>query len=227
MPYIVLIVVLLALLLIPGFWVRRVMARYSKPEDRYPETGGAFARRLLDTVGLHHVKTEPTEMGDHYDPEVRAVRLSPDNFDGRSLTAVTVAAHEVGHAMQHAGGYTPLMLRTRLARVAIGVQRFGALAMIAAPVVLGLTRAPSAGALVLLAGLSGMLLMVLVHLVTLPTEFDASFGRALPLLDKGNYLVDGDMPHARRLLWAAALTYVAAALQSMLNIGRWLAILRR
>lgn len=227
MPYLVLIVVLLALFLIPGFWVRRVMARYSEPEDRYPEAGGAFARRLLDTLGLHHVKTEATEQGDHYDPEARAVRLSPANFEGRSLTAVTVAAHEVGHAMQHAGGYPPLVLRTRLARLAVGVQRFGALAMIAAPIVLGLTRAPSAGGLVLLAGLSGMLLMVLVHLVTLPTEFDASFGRALPLLDKGNYLIEGDMPHARRLLRAAALTYVAAALQSLLNIGRWLAILRR
>ena len=99
--------------------------------------------------------------------------------------------------------------------------------LIAAPVLSVLTRAPQTGALMLLIGVAAMSLGTLVHLVTLPVELDASFGKALPILEEGNYLQDGDLPHARRILKAAALTYVAGSLASLLNLGRWLAVLRR
>ena len=88
-------------------------------------------------------------------------------------------------------------------------------------------RAPAAGALMFLGGFASLGTAALVHLVTLPTELDASFVRALPMLEKGEILLPGDEPHARRLLTAAALTYVAASLMSLLNIARWWAILRR
>jgi uncharacterized protein len=114
MHLLILVLVLLALIVGPAMWVKAVMKRYSFPPDRYPKTGGEVARELLDELGLGHVRTESTQQGDHYDPLEKAVRLSPENFDGRSLTAVTVAAHEVGHAVQDALDFGPLRWRTRL-----------------------------------------------------------------------------------------------------------------
>lgn len=213
----------------PGWWVRRVMSRYSEPGDRYVEqgSGGELARHLLDRFGLGAVGVERTEAGDHYDPEARAVRLSPGNFAGHSLTAVTVAAHEVGHALQHAREETMFGWRRRLVRTAAAGERLGSIALLVAPIAALLTRSPGAGLAVLLAAVATMALSTIVHLVTLPVEFDASFGKALPILREGAYLHDGDLPHARRILRAAALTYVAASLASLLNLGRWLAVLRR
>jgi len=227
MHIVLLIVILAALILGPGIWVRRVLARYSKPADRYGHTGAETARRLLDTMGLQDVKVEISESGDHYDPEARAVRLAVGNYQQRSLTAVTVAAHEVGHAMQHAAGYPPLLWRTRMVRWVSPVEKTGAVLMMATPLIIGLTRLPMAGALMLLGGLMTLGSAVVIHLLTLPTEFDASFGRALPLLKQQDVLYAGDERHARRLLKAAAMTYVAASLMALLNVARWIAILRR
>ena len=227
MPYLLATLIILLLVFGPGLWVQRILARYSRPADRYPGTGGELARHLLDRLGLKHVKTEITDRGDHYDPDAKAVRLSPDKFDGRSLTAITVAAHEVGHAHQDATGYAPLKWRTQLVKLAAPGQRLGAGLLMLAPLVTLLTRAPVAGLLMLLGGFLVMGLNTVIHAVTLPMELDASFGRALPMLREGGFLRDGDEPHARRLLKAAALTYVAASLMSLLNVARWWAILRR
>ncbi len=219
--------VVLAVVFGPGLWVQRVMNRYSEPADRYPGTGGELARHLLDGFGLEHVRVEQTDAGDHYDPRDRTVRLTPDKFGGRSLTAVTVAAHEVGHALQDHEAYGPLRLRTRLVGATRHLERIGAAVLMASPFVGILTRAPAAGALTFMGGLLTLGSASLVHLVTLPTEIDASFSRALPILERGGYLKEGDQPHARRLLTAAALTYVAASLMSLLNIARWWALIRR
>jgi Zn-dependent membrane protease YugP len=155
------------------------------------------------------------------------VRLGAANYQGRSLTAVTVAAHEVGHALQHAEGYAPLMWRTRMVQWVSPVEKTGAVLMMLTPVIIGVTRLPMAGMLVLLGGLMTLGSAVVIHLLTLPTEFDASFRRALPLLKKQDVLYASDERHARRLLKAAAMTYVAASLMSLLNVARWIAILRR
>jgi len=211
----------------PGWWVRRTLQKYSEPADRYQGTGGELARHLLNERGLHDVAVEVTEQGDHYDPEARAVRLSEGNYHNRSLTAVTVAAHEVGHAIQHAEGYTPLRLRGELVRWAAGGQRLGAFMMLAIPVITIITRHPAPGLMFLLAGLLSMGLAAIVHFVTLPTELDASFGRALPILRDGGYLYETDYRHAHRILKAAAYTYVAQSLMSLLNIWAWLRFLRR
>ncbi len=219
---------LLAVLYLPSWWVKRVMKKYSAPADRYPGTGGELARHLLERAQLDEVKVEVTEPGaDHYDPEARAVRLSPDNYRGRSLTAVTVAAHEVGHALQHASNYPPFKARGHLVRLAAGGQRLGAIMMFAIPVVTLLVRVPAPGLLLFVAGLLSMGLAAVVHLVTLPTEWDASFGRALPMLERGEYLKPVDYPHARRILTAAALTYVAQSLVSLLNVWAWFKMLKR
>ena len=216
-----------ALVFGPGWWVRNVMSRYSKPADRYEGTGGELARYLLDGFDLQNVKVEETPNGDHYDPQEKTIRLTPGNLNGRSLTAVTVAAHEVGHALQDASGYAPLKLRSQLVMLTQPVQKLGAGILIAAPFIGMLTRAPLVSLLMILGGLMSLGATTLVHLVTLPTELDASFKRALPMLEKGKILKPVDLPHARRLLTAAALTYLSASLASLLNIARWWALLRR
>ena len=227
MIYVLLVLAFLALVFGPSLWVRTVLARYHTPADRYPGTGGELAEHLLKQLGMDTVKVEQTDAGDHYDPRDKTVRLSAENFTGRSLTAITVAAHEVGHAVQDASGYAPLVWRTRLVGLTGPLQKLGAGVLMVSPLAAILTRAPSVTLLMIVGGLLSLGTAAVVHLVTLPTELNASFGRALPLLEKGDYLKPGDLPHARKLLRAAALTYVAASLVSLLNIGRWWAILRR
>ncbi|MDH3305601.1 MAG: zinc metallopeptidase [Gammaproteobacteria bacterium] len=227
MTLLILILLVLVLVFGPGLWVRRVLTRYSSPSDRYSGSGAQLARYLLDAHGLKSVKVERTETGDHYDPESKAVRLTADKFDGRSLTAITVAAHEVGHALQDHQEYAPLRFRTRLVKATRGIERIGAGVLMISPFLGIVTRVPAVGLLTFAAGLLTLGTSALVHFVTLPTEFDASFSRAMPMLDQHRVLKDVDRPHARRLLTAAALTYVSASLMSLLNIARWLAILRR
>jgi uncharacterized protein len=223
----ILIILFAAAVFLPQWWVRRVLRRYQQPTDRYQGTGSELARHLLDRLGLEAVGVEQTEPGsDHYDPEARVVRLSPENHDTASLTAVTVAAHEVGHAIQHADGYRPLLWRTRLVKSLQRWQRFGVILIALMPVAILALRLPRAGLTLLLIGLATLASGIVVHLMTLPTEFDASFRRAMPLLDKGGYLRPEDIPHARRILTAAALTYVASSLMGLVNFWWWLRILR-
>ena len=227
MIFIVFIVLILVVVFGPSLWVRRVLDRYSVPANRYSGTGSQLARHLLDKYDLQHVGVEATETGDHYDPEAKVVRLTADKFDGKSLTAITVAAHEVGHALQDSNGYAPLRIRTRLVKLTSGVEKLGAGLLMAAPFLGIITRAPALGLLTFGAGMLTLGTAALVHFVTLPTEFNASFGRALPMLEEHKILKQVDRPHAHKLLMAAALTYVSASLMSLLNIARWIAILRR
>ena len=221
------ILILLALILGPQWWAQYTFRRYAGVLPRIPGTGGELARHLLDRFEMSGVAVEKTEKGDHYDPEARVVRLSPDNHDHNSLTAVAVAAHEVGHAIQHQRNESKLALRTRLVKLAQTTQQIGAGAMFLLPVAMLITRAPSAGLLMGAIGLGSMASATLVHLVTLPVEIDASFGKALPILRAGNYIQTEDEVAVRRVLRAAAFTYVAGSLASLLNLARWLAFLRR
>lgn len=227
MFYLILIIIIAAIIVGPSYWVAHTMKKYSQPDDRYPGTGADLARLLLDWANLQAVNVEQTDQGDHYDPVEKTVRLTPDKFHGRSLTAITVAAHEVGHAVQDRDGYLPLKWRTRLVQIAAPAEKLGAVILMIAPVVTIAAKAPVAGALFFAGGLLTLGTATLIHLLTLPMELHASFARALPMLIHGNYLLDGDEPHARKILRAAAWTYVSASLMTLLNIGRWWAILRR
>lgn len=227
MFYLLLIISVVILIYGPSYWVKHTLEKYSHPEDRYPGTGGELARILLDWAKLQSVKVEVTEKGDHYDPITKVVRLTPDKFNGKSLTAITVAAHEVGHALQDREGYLPLKLRTRLVKLAAPAEKLGAAILMAAPLITVVTRVPLAGVLFFVGGLLTLGATTLVHLITLPMEMHASFSRALPMLEHGGYLIKGDERHARKILRAAAWTYFSASLMSLLNIGRWWAILRR
>ncbi len=226
----VLLIILFLLLLVlgPQWWARYTFRRYADVQPRIPGTGGELARHLLDQFGMPGVPVEKTEkVGDHYDPERRAVCLSPDTYNNKSLTAVAIAAHEVGHAIQHQRKESMLALRHRLVKVAQTTQQLGAAAMFLLPVAMAITRSPSAGLIMAAIGMGSMASATLVHLVTLPVELDASFGKALPVLKAGHYIQPEDETAVRRVLRAAAFTYVAGSLASLLSLARWLAFLRR
>lgn len=227
MPFLIIVVLLLLAIFGPQWWAASVLRRHSQPREDFPGTGGEFARHLLSQFQLDDVKVEVTERGDHYDPDSKSVRLTEDKLNGKSLTAVTVAAHEVGHAIQHHLGYAPLQWRSRLVRLAQVAEKAGAGIMMVLPVVALLTRSPAAGAVTLVVGLGSMAVSTIVHLVTLPVEWDASFGRALPLIRAGGYLNQQDEKASRRILQACALTYFASSLASLLSVWRWLRMWRR
>jgi uncharacterized protein len=226
MPVILGLLFIIALAVLPGLWVRAVIARHGVNRPDLGGTGGELARHLLDEMKLPHVKVEETALGDHYDPELKAVRLMPDRFHGRSLSAAVIAAHEVGHAMQDATDSRLLKTRTRLAKSAVIIERVGGIVMLVAPLVVILLRHPGILLAELALGLVILGMAVVLQLTTLPVEFDASFNRALPVLEAGRYIPERDLPAARSILRAAAFTYVAAALMSLINIARWLRVLR-
>lgn len=221
------LVVALVVLPLPQLWVERVIRRNSRerPAD-FPLPGGALARQMLDRRGLQAVAVEKTTQGDHYDPEAKAVRLSPALFDGRSLAAVAIAAHEVGHAIQDAEGYAPLARRQRIARAAAGLSKAAVVVMLLAPILVLVTKSPNAAVLETALGAALFALGACLHALSLPVEHDASFRRALPMLREGGHVGERDLREARSLLRAAALTYVATAAMDVLNIMRWFRILR-
>lgn len=226
MLYLLAILALVVLITGPGLWARHVLERYGR-DEYFSGTGIDLAGILLRDLHLTGVRVETTEGGDHYDPLAKVVRLNASTTGRRSLTAVVVAAHEVGHAMQDQSGSSLLHFRTSLVRFGIWAERIGAAVLMIAPILGATLQVPVVGRLFLLAAVAVLGIPVLVHLVTLPVELDASFNRALPLLRAGNYIPPEDQPAARRILTACAMTYLAQALASMFNILRWIRIFRR
>jgi Zn-dependent membrane protease YugP len=220
-------IAVLALVFGPSIWVRLVMRANAAEIPGLPGTGGELAVHLVKQLGLDGVIVETSAIGDHYDPGDRAVRLSPGNFESRSLTEVAVAAHEVGHAIQHQNGDRRLAARTRLAPLADTIAKISVYAISAAPVIGLITRHPVPFSLLVVFGISGLAARMVVHLFTLPTEWDASFGKALPVLIEGEYISPAHQQIVKKVLRAAALTYVSAALADILNLARWAAIILR
>jgi Zn-dependent membrane protease YugP len=224
--------VITALAFAPSLWIKHVLQRHGREREDLPGTGAELARHLLKRFELdgpdNGVTVEKTDPGrDHYDPQARVIRLSPSHYDGRSIAAVAVAAHEVGHAIQFGRDETVSRLRKRWIPLAMQLKRAGILLLTLLPVLGLLTRSPAAiGAIV---GLSLLLQLagVLAYMIVLPEEWDASFAKALPVLAEGEYVSDEDLPAVHQVLRAAALTYVATALAEVVNIARWALILRR
>lgn len=228
MVLLVIAAVLAILVYVPSFWVRRVMNKHSKVLSDLPGTGGELANHLVNRFQLDGVTVEETQpFRDHFDPSAPAVRLSPDNFNGKSLTAVAIAAHEVGHAIQFHRQEKIFELRKRYLPRALFLSRIGIGIMMAFPIIAVVLRSPPViGAVI---GLSLLLQLAgaLSYLIILPEEWDASFNKALPILIEGEYIKPEQIPAIRNILRAAALTYFAAAMANVLNVGRWFMILRR
>lgn len=213
------IIVLPALLLAlyAQFKVKTTFGRYLRERAYAGFSGAQVARQILDRRGLHNVVVETArgQLGDHYDPKDRAVRLSNDVYHGTSLAAMAVAAHEVGHAVQHAGNYLPLGLRSNLFPVAnLGSQ-------MAFP--LFLVGFLFAWDTLMLVGIWFFIAALAFQVITLPVELNAS-RRAMGFLNEGGYLNRAEVPKVKSVLNAAALTYVAAAAVSATQLIRLLVL---
>lgn len=226
MLYLILALIILAIVFMPQWWAKRIFKRYSVVDDNIPGSGAKLARHLLDRFDMQHVSVELTDKGDHYDLNTQTVALSEKNFNDKSLTAVAVATHEVGHAIQHHNNERKLKLRSKLIDLTKTTSRLGSWAMMIMPFAVLITKNPAVGFALFVAGFLSIAGSAVVHLVTLPVEWDASFGKALPIL-KAGYVPEENHQAIEQILKAAAFTYVAGSLASLLNVWRWIALLRR
>lgn len=201
--------------------VKSTFNKYSRVGNKRRMTGAEAARRLLQSQGIFDVTIREVRgnLTDHYDPRTKTLNLSETVYSSTSVSAVGVAAHECGHAMQHANGYLPLKFRSSLVPVA----NFGS--YLAWPlIVIGLLLNSSASYVLLEAGVILFCLVILFQLVTLPVEFNAS-RRAVKLLDEQCLLVGDEVKQTASVLRAAALTYVASVAASLLQLLRILILI--
>ena len=225
------------LVLIPAmifaFWaqirVNSTFKKYAKVPSRRGLTGAEAARRVLDANGLRHVTIERVHghLTDHFDPKAGVIRLSDATYASTSVAAIGVAAHEAGHAVQHAEGYVPIKVRAAI----IPLTRFGS--FLAMPLFLigllfgsGSYLGYGIGTIFMVTGILFFSFSTLFQLVTLPTEFNAS-ARAMKALEDGGLLADDELPGAKATLSAAAMTYVAALASSLASLLRLILIFNR
>lgn len=203
-----------------SFHVNSTYKKYAKIRSMSGLTGAEAAERILMSQGIHDVSIERVagNLTDHYDPSSKVLRLSDATYNNASVAAVGVAAHECGHALQHAKGYSPLQLRSSLVPLANIGSRAGIYIFM-----IGLLFSSSMGDAVLTIGIILFSAAVLFQLVTLPVEFDAS-SRALKLLEMNGILASSEIPKTRKVLGAAALTYVAAAASAIIQLIRLIVI---
>jgi len=221
-----LFVLILILVLWPSYWVRTVLRRHEAARPDLPGTGGELAEHLKKTLKLD-VSVAMTDGGDHFDPTSQTVALSKGNFHGKHLTAVATAAHEIGHAIQWHTKDPQLMRRTELVSAAVWVARASQISLILIAVFHLIPGGVIIGRLFLIPVMLGMFFNTLVHLITLPVEWDASFSKALPLLISGEYIAETDVAAVKQILRACALTYVASAALSLLSFSNLIRIIRR
>ncbi len=215
--YVILVLPAVLLSLFAQAKVSSTFAKYQKQISQRRMTGFDAARRILDSNGLSHIRIEQVagKLTDHYDPKANVIRLSQGVYDSPSIAAMGVAAHEAGHAVQHSVGYVPIKLRNTVLPLAnIGSHASVPIALLG--FVLGIESLVSAGILLFSA-------VVLFQLVTLPVEFNAS-SRAVSILFSSGMIGEEEKKGVKKVLGAAALTYVAAALTSLMNLLRLILI---
>lgn len=223
---ILIIPLFLLLILGPNIWVKYILKKHHKPREGMPGTGGELALHLIERFKLKGVTVKQgTVNEDHYDPKKNIVCLSPEVYQGKSLSAVAVAAHEVGHAIQFNRKEPICKLREKYLQKAYVIQHYGVIILMSFPIVGLLFRIPHLALLTAVVGILTMLASVLMYVAILPEEYDASFKKALPILEQG-YIPKEHLPAVRQVLKACAYTYVAGALADILRLWRWLTIMR-
>ncbi len=226
MIYLILLCLVLLVTYGPTMWVRYVLNKYSTPIDNMPGTGAELATHLIERFKLKDVQVVRGAVGEnYYSPEEKIVCLSPDVFEGKSLTAVAVAAHEVGHAIQFHNEEPVTKLRQRYLSKAMLIKRVGSMILMSIPIFTLVLKSPVIMFIGVSIGLLTMLSSVFMYAAILPEEYDASYKKALPILAQG-YLPQEHMAAARQILKACALTYVAAALADVLSLWRWFRMIR-
>ncbi|MCR4719657.1 MAG: zinc metallopeptidase [Firmicutes bacterium] len=193
--------------------VQSAFNKYSKVKSIRHYTGKDAARKILDENGLYNIRVENISgnLTDHFDPSANVIRLSDSTYNSDSVAAIGVAAHEAGHAVQHAVGYTPIRIRNSIVP-AVNLCSTLAMPLFIIGLLLGMVNLANVGIILFSAAL-------VFQLVTLPVEFDAS-RRAIKILDSSAMLDEDELSGAKKVLRAAAMTYVAAVLASALQILR-------
>lgn len=215
-PTYILVLIGVVICMIASSKMNTTFRKYARVQSHNRMTGRDAAERILRSQGIYDVRVEHVSgnLTDHYDPRNKVLRLSDATYNAASVAAIGVAAHECGHALQHAKGYAPLSIRSALVPVA----NFGS--SIAWPlIILGLFFNSEMSTILLNAGILAFSLAVLFQIVTLPVEFNAS-SRALKLLGNNGMLYESEVADVRKVLTAAALTYVAGAASAILQLLR-------
>jgi len=227
MEYMWLVLPAMALALYAQFKVKSTFGKYSKLGNTNGLSGAQVAEQLLQITGITDVRIEHVggDLTDHYDPVQRVLRLSDSVYSSTSLSAVGVAAHETGHAVQHATGYAPLFLRSALVP-ATNVSSKLAMPLIFIGVLLGSQQGTDMGGIMIQAGILFFSMAVIFSFVTLPVEFNAS-SRAVRLLDEYGILSVEEQKPVRKVLNAAALTYVASAVVALMQLIRLILLFGR
>ena len=205
---------------IPSLWVNYILKKNNKVLEEMPFTGSELGHKILRDQKLSNVLIEKTNLVDHYNPINKKINITEDKYNKKSITAISVVAHEAGHAIQDKMNYQPLKLRQKLIEKTIIFQRFGSLLLIIGlPSVFAVTKNPFITLIAAIIIMGALTSNTLIHLITLPVEIDAS-KRALNILKK--YVPKENMKSCKSVLRAAALTYLA---QSIISIFRLKVIL--
>jgi Zn-dependent membrane protease YugP len=198
-------------------WVTNVLKKNNKILPDMPFTGKELGLKLLKESKLDNVLIESIHQADHYNPIEKKVRISQDKLNKKSITSIAVVAHEIGHAIQDKENYKPLLLRQKLIEKTIIFQRIGSfLLIIGLPSIFAITKSPFITFVAAILIMGCLSTNVVIHLITLPVEFDASFKRALPILQK--YVPKENMRQCRSVLRAAAFTYLAQSIVSIFRL---------
>lgn len=208
--------------------VKSTFNKYNRINNSSGLTGAQAARRILDANGLYHVRVDfvPGELTDHYDPRENVLRLSSSTYNSSSVAAVGVAAHEAGHAVQHATNYGPIRLRMAIIPMTSIGSKLSMPLILIGMLLTAMTYYSELGLFAMLAGIILFSTSTIFQLVTLPVEFNAS-KRALSALEEHRILSKGDLPGAKATLSAAAMTYVAALATSLAYLLRFIIIFMR
>lgn len=223
--YLFLVLPAMIFAMIASAGVNSTFAKYSKQYSSRGVTGAQAARLVLDKNGLQHIPIEQIsgKLTDHYDPTANVIRLSSEVYNGTSTASIGVACHEVGHAIQHATGYTPIKVRSAI----VPITNIGS--KLAVPlIIIGIIFSAMSEFFIWLAyiGIIGFALTAVFQLVTLPTEFNAS-SRALATIRENNILTPEELKGSKKVLNAAAMTYVAALAVAVAQLLRLILLVNR
>ena len=204
-------------LFLPSIWVNYVLRKNNNALPDMPFTGKELGHKILQENKLDNVLIESIKQIDHYNPLEKKVNISEDKLNKKSITSIAVVAHEIGHAIQDKENYKPLLLRQKLIEKTMIFQRVGSfLLIIGLPSIFAITKSPFITFLAAIIIMGCLSTNVLIHLITLPVEFDASFKRALPILQR--YVPKENMRQCRYVLRAAAFTYLAQSIVSIFRL---------
>lgn len=201
--------------------IHSIYNKYTSVDSKGGLSGAETARRLLEAAGIHDLNIEIAEgvLADHYDPVSETLRLSKEVYHGKSLSAAGIAAHEAGHAIQHFEGYSPFAARQNFVRVANIGTRFSIPIVLIGVMFMSMNAGDGLGGLIVTIGLLMFSAVVLLSLITLPVEFNAS-GRAVAMLENQGILSAEELGAVRQILSAAAWTYIASTLSAVLTLIR-------